>query len=48
MLKPRSEMLDMVDTNFHQILESRKEQGSNVSIMCFYEELDVKMVGTVS
>jgi len=46
-LKPRSEMLDLVDKTFHQILESRKEQRATISITCFYEELDVEMIGTV-
>ena len=46
-LKPRSEMLRMVETGFHKILRQRKSEGSEISITCFYEELSVTGVGEV-
>ena len=46
-LKPKSEMLRMVQNDFHGILRRRKDEGSEISITCFYEELGVIGVGEV-
>ena len=46
-LKPGSEMLRLVQKGFHTILSLRKEEGSEISITCFYEELRVTGVGEV-
>ena len=46
-LKPGSEMLHLVEDDFHKILRLRKDEESEVSITCFYEELDVRPVGQV-
>ena len=46
-LKPGSEMLRVVEKSFHNILRLRKEEGSEISITCFYEELPVIGIGEV-
>lgn len=46
-LEPGSEMLRMVENGFHRILRLRKDEGSEISITCFYEELRVIGVGEV-
>ena len=46
-LKPGSEMLRVVQKGFHNILRLRKDEGSEISITCFYEELGVIGVGEV-
>lgn len=46
-LKPGSEMLRVVEKNFHNILRLRKEEGSEISITCFYKELSVIEIGEV-
>ena len=46
-LKPGSEMLRMVGNEFQNILRLRKDEGSEISITCFYEELGVIGVGEV-
>lgn len=46
-LEPGSEMLRVVQKDFHKILRLRKNEGSEISITCFYEELDVIGVGEV-
>ena len=46
-LKPGSEMLRLVENEFHKILRLRKDKGSEISITCFYEELDVRPIGQV-
>ena len=46
-LKPGSEMLHLVENDFHKILRLRKDEGSEISITCFYEELDVRPFGQV-
>lgn len=46
-LEPGSEMLRMVEKGFHNILRQRKDEGSEISITCFYEELRVTGVGEV-
>ena len=46
-LKPGSEMLHLVENDFHKILRLRKDEESEISITCFYEELDVRPIGQV-
>ena len=46
-LEPGSEMLRLVEKNFHNILRLRKDKGSEISIICFYEELAVTRIGEV-
>ena len=46
-LKPGSEMLRLVENEFHKILRLRKDEESEISITCFYEELDVHPIGQV-
>ena len=46
-LKPGSEMLHLVENDFHKILRHRKDEGSEISITCFYEELNVLSIGQV-
>ena len=46
-LEPGSEILRMVENDFHTILRFRKDEGSEVSITCFYEELRVTGIGEV-
>ena len=46
-LEPGSEMLRAVEKSFHNILRLRKDEGSEISITCFYEELPVLGVGEV-
>ncbi len=46
-LKPGSEMLHLVENDFHKILRLRKDEEFEISITCFYEELDVRLIGQV-
>lgn len=46
-LEPGSEMLRMVGNGFQTILRRRKDEGSEILITCFYEELGVAGVGEV-
>ena len=46
-LGPGSEMLRMVGNGFQNILRLRKDEGSEIPITCFYEELGVIGVGEV-
>lgn len=46
-LHPGSEMLRLVEHGFHKILRLRKDEGSEISITCFYEELSVIGIGEV-
>lgn len=46
-LRPGSEMLHEVQKNFHIILRRRSEEGSEIPITCFFEELPVFLVGEV-
>ena len=47
-LKPDSEMLQITQENFYDVLERRKREDRSVEITCFYEELAVKAIGFVS
>ncbi len=44
-LNPDSEMLHMVENNFHTIVRQRKDDP--IKLTCFYEELAVKGIGEV-
>lgn len=46
-LKPGSEMLREVQKDFHSILRKRKDEGSEISITCFHEQLGVLGIGEV-
>ena len=46
-LDPGAEMLREVQKGFHTMLRLRKDEGSDISITCFYEELPVGAVGEV-
>lgn len=46
-LDPGSEMLREVQKGFHIILRLRKDEGSEISITCFFEELPVIAIGEV-
>jgi pimeloyl-ACP methyl ester carboxylesterase len=46
-LEPGSEMLRVVQSGFHSLLRQRKDEGSTISITCFYEELGVVGIGPV-
>jgi len=46
-LRPGSEMLRMMKNGFHNILKLRKNKESEISITCFFEELDVTGVEEV-
>lgn len=46
-LEPDNEMLRVVQKSFHNILSVRKNEGSEISVTCFYEELGVDMIGQV-
>ena len=46
-LDPGSEMLHEVQKGFHTILRLRKDEGTEISITCFFEELPVIAVGEV-
>ena len=47
LLKPRSEMLARVQAGFHGLLRRRKDEGLEIAITCFYEELPLHIVGKV-
>lgn len=46
-LEPGSEMLREVEKGFHSILRLRKDEGSEISITSFYEELPVIQIGEI-
>ena len=46
-LEPDNEMLRVVQKSFNNILTLRKNEGSDISITCFYEELGVGLIGQV-
>jgi len=47
-LNPGSEMLAVVQQDFHIMLETRREIGKKIKIFCFYEKYRVSSVGEVS
>ncbi|KAL9616879.1 MAG: hypothetical protein Q9160_008301 [Pyrenula sp. 1 TL-2023] len=46
-LKPGSEMLAAIQKGFHNVLRRRKDDGDEVSITSFYEELPVAGLGEI-
>ncbi|KAI9794399.1 MAG: hypothetical protein M1816_005468 [Peltula sp. TS41687] len=46
-LKPGSEMLMNIQSGFHHMLRLRKQEGAEIAITCFYEELPVRIIGEV-
>jgi hypothetical protein len=46
-LKPDSEMLENIQKNFQSILRQRIDEQRPIEITCFYEELEMKVVGAV-
>ena len=44
-MTPGSEMLRKVENDFRNILRVRKDEGSEISVTCFYEELPVIQIG---
>lgn len=46
-LRPGSEMLADIQDSFHNILRLRKEEGTEIAVTCFYEELALPVVGEV-
>ena len=48
-LQPESEVLALIQTDFHNMVRSRQDQGRPaLRITCFYEELPVRGIGEVS
>ena len=47
-LRPDSEMLRIIQLEFHYLLRSRHNESRSLNLTCFYEELDVKGIGFVS
>ena len=46
-LKPRSEVLATVQEGFHGLLRLRQNEGSEIAVTCFFEELPLRVVGKV-
>ena len=46
-LKPGSETLASVQNSFHNLLRLRKNEGTEIDITCFYEELAFPVIGMV-
>ena len=46
-LEPPSEMLRVTEKNFQEIIRIRKDEGTEIFVTCFYEELAVIGVGEV-
>lgn len=44
-LKPSSEVLTIIQKDFHGILRMRREEKAKIYIICFYEELPPKVPG---
>jgi hypothetical protein len=48
-LKSDSEVLERIQSNFHTMIRARNQNGlAPIEITCFYEELPLPGVGTVS
>ena len=47
-LDPESEMLASIQKRFHEILRLRLAKGQPICITCFYEEISLPILGTVS
>lgn len=46
-LRPGSEMLARIQDGFHGLLRIRRDEGSEISLTCFFEELPLPGVGKV-
>jgi hypothetical protein len=46
-LSPGSEVLAKIQKGFHNLLRLRQEDGTELSLTCFYEELPLPVVGEV-
>lgn len=46
-LRPGSEMLARIQDGFHGLLRVRREEGSEIALTCFFEELPLPVVGKV-
>jgi hypothetical protein len=46
-LQPHSEVLAIIQKNFHSLLRNKRDEGTEISITCFYEELPLPVVGEV-
>lgn len=46
-LQPGSEMLAVIQQGFHSILRIRKDEGAEIAVTCFFEELPLRAVGEV-
>ena len=46
-LKPGSEVLAVIQDDFHNLFRRRKTENSEIAITCFYEELPFPLVGEV-
>ena len=46
-LKPGSEMLATIQDGFHSLLRIRRDEGSEIAITCFFEELPLPVIGKV-
>lgn len=46
-LRPGSEMLAGAQRGFHGLLRMRRNEGSEIAVTCFYEELPLPVVGKV-
>lgn len=46
-LKPDSEVLAAIQNGFHNLLRLRRDEGLEIFITCFYEELPFPLVGEV-
>jgi hypothetical protein len=47
-LQPHSEVLANIQKSFHSLLRCRRDEGTEISITCFFEELPLPVVGEVS
>lgn len=47
-LRSNSEVLSRIQSQFHTMLRANKDQGREMKITCFFEELPVRGVGEVS
>jgi hypothetical protein len=44
-LKPGSEVLAIIQKDFHSVLRMRRKERTDIYITCFYEELPLKIPG---
>lgn len=46
-LRPGSEMLARIQDGFHGLLRLRRDEGPEIALTCFFEELPLPIVGKV-